>query len=103
MRRDDDEKPVVIAKDEPRGEIIEAPDEPPVVARLVVEIRSDGSRTIARGALEDLQQGQRVAVKAEGTTPLALAVSLARAIFTLPSLGRSLFKSRGLLPGKKKR
>jgi hypothetical protein len=25
-------------------------EEPPVVARLVVEIRSDGSRTIARGA-----------------------------------------------------
>src|SRR5205085_5408337 len=32
---------------------LEAKREPPVVARLVVEIRSDGSHTIARGAAED--------------------------------------------------
>jgi hypothetical protein len=58
--------------------------EPPIVARLVVEIRSDGSRTIARGALEDASAGQRVAIRAEGATPTALALSLARALFQAP-------------------
>jgi hypothetical protein len=55
--------------------------EPPVVARLVVEIRSDGSRTVARGAMEDLATGQRVAIEAKGTTPLALALELAKSMF----------------------
>lgn len=63
--------------------------EPPVVARLVVEIRSDGSRTIARGALEDVHTGQTVAVQAHGATPLSLALSMARAIFSAPALGRT--------------
>ena len=63
-------------------------DEPPVVARLVVEVRSDGSRTIARGALEDLEAGQRTALKVEGGSPLELAWSLARAMFALPQLAR---------------
>ena len=62
--------------------------EPPVVARLIVEIRSDGSRTIARGAVEDLGTGQRTAVEARGTTPLALAVSLCRALVQVPALVR---------------
>ncbi len=55
----------------------------PVVARLVVEIRSDGSRTVARGALEDLD-GQRVAVEAHGTTPWSLAKQLAVALWRIP-------------------
>jgi hypothetical protein len=66
-----------------------ARDEPPVVARLVVEIRSDGRRTIARGAMEDAASGQGVAVEASGNSPLQLALSLARALFTLPALGRT--------------
>lgn len=71
-------------------------DEPPVVARLVVEIRSDGSRTIARGALEDTVGGQRTTVEARGDSPLQLAVALARMITQLPRLGaRSAV--RGLL------
>ena len=64
-------------------------EEPPVVARLVVEIRSDGSRTIARGAMEDASTGQTVAVEARGTTPLSLALSMARAMFSAPALGRT--------------
>ena len=75
------------------GELVE---EPPVVARLVVEIRSDGSRTIARGALEDAQQGARVAIEARGDSPIQLAIALARALTQLPRLGaRSAV--RGLL------
>ncbi len=71
-------------------------EEPPVVARLVVEIRSDGSRTIARGALEDTVSGQRTQVEAHGSSPLQLALALARSLTQLPRLtARSAV--RGLL------
>jgi hypothetical protein len=63
-------------------------EDPPVVARMVVEIRSDGFRTIARGALEDASSGDRVAVVARGTTPMALAASLAKTIFSAPTLAK---------------
>jgi hypothetical protein len=66
-----------------------AGEEPPVVARLVVEIRSDGSRTVARGAMEDVNTGQTVAIEARGTTPLSRALSMARAMFSAPALGRT--------------
>jgi hypothetical protein len=74
--------------------------DPPVVARLVVEIRSDGSRTIARGAMEDAQRGERVTVEARGDSPIQLAIALARALTQLPRLSaRSAV--RGLL-GKRR-
>lgn len=70
--------------------------EPPVVARLVVEIRSDGSRTIARGAVEDVASGQRTTLEARGDSPIQLALALARVLTQLPRLGaRSAV--RGLL------
>jgi len=74
--------------------------EPPVVTRLVIEIRSDGSRTIARGAVEDVQSGEKVELKAEGATPFLLIASLLRSLTDVPLLAKkaaSLF-----LPGKKK-
>jgi len=75
---------------------LERADEPPVVARLVVEIRSDGSRTIARGAIEDAQRGERVAIEARGDSPIQLAIALARSLTQLPRLtARSAM--RGLL------
>lgn len=65
--------------------------EPPVVARLVVEIRSDGSRTIARGAIEDTATGQHTSIEARGDSPLQLALTLARTLTQLPILtARSL-------------
>ena len=64
------------------------PDEPPVVARMIVEIRTDGTRTIARGALEDASSGDRVAIEARGSTPMALAASLAKSMFSAPMLAR---------------
>lgn len=64
--------------------LAESGPEPPVVARLAIEIRSDGSHTIARGALEDIERGESVAVKAEGTTPAALALALAKSLMSLP-------------------
>ncbi|MET0592349.1 MAG: hypothetical protein ABW133_06600 [Polyangiaceae bacterium] len=73
--------------------LAERPGEPPVVARLVIEIRSDGTRTIARGAMEDALSGQKVAVEANGTTPLALALSLAKSIVATPVLARQAFRA----------
>ncbi|MBI4512411.1 MAG: hypothetical protein HY698_22455 [Deltaproteobacteria bacterium] len=89
-------------------EVIGSAPEPPVVARLVVEIRSDGSRTIARGAIEDLTLGKRAALQAEGSSPLALAASLAKAMLRAPLLGQAILRApqlmrraaRGVLPGR---
>ena len=83
-------------------EIPTAPgEEPPVVARLMVEIRSDGSRTIARGAVEDIASGERVAVEAHGTTPAQLAASLVKTVFATPLLAKTAF--RAVLEGRLKR
>ena len=78
------------------SEVVERADEPPVVARLVVEIRSDGTRTIARGALEDAQRGERTAIEARGDSPIQLAIALARTLTQLPRLAARA-SVRGLL------
>ncbi|MFI5296841.1 MAG: hypothetical protein ACHREM_01975 [Polyangiales bacterium] len=83
--------PKALARDVPVTALAEAPDEPPIVARMVIEIRSDGTRTIARGAMEDVTLGQKVAIEAEGTTPLALAMQLAKSIGGLPALATASF------------
>lgn len=82
------------------GSLEQTGPEPPVVARLVVEIRSDGSQTIARGALEDTVTGQRVAVRADGTSPANLARSLASTLVTLPLFASRIAKAiqRGEIP-----
>lgn len=89
------DKPELVAV--PPGEI---QGEPPVIARLVIEIRSDGTRTIARGAMEDVTSGQRTAVEARGESPLQLALALARDLMRLPKLSARL-ALRGLL-GKRR-
>ncbi|HEY0254802.1 MAG TPA: hypothetical protein VGC41_24920 [Kofleriaceae bacterium] len=81
------------------SEVVEVK-EPPVVARLVVEIRSDGTSTIARGALEDLTTGQRAMIDAHGTTPMQLAFALMKSITQLPKLSAKM-AIRGLLSRKK--
>jgi hypothetical protein len=60
----------------------------PVVTRLVIEIRSDGMRTQAHGALEDAMSGERVEIKAQGATPLLLIASLLRSLVDVPLLAR---------------
>jgi hypothetical protein len=65
----------------------------PVVARLMVEIRSDGSYTVARGAMEDSVSGQKVAIEASGANPLALALSLAKSLTDVPWLARQAFRA----------
>lgn len=78
-------------------------DELPVVARLVVEVRSDGTRTIARGGLEDVTTGQRVTIDARGDSPARLAMALARSVFRLPGLAARVAgrQARGLLRSRK--
>lgn len=85
MRRDPEDAELVPQAEAPVEEV----HEPPVVARLVVEIRSDGTRTIARGALEDRTTGQTVAIEARGNSPLELALSLARTMWRVPSMVRN--------------
>jgi hypothetical protein len=72
------------------------PEEPPVVARFMVEIRSDGSRTIARGALEDVANGESAAIEARGSTPAMLAASLLKSLLSSPLLGKVLDRRRRL-------
>ena len=83
----------------PAAEGLEQEPELPVVARLVVEIRSDGSRTVARGAMEDASTGMKAAVEAKGRTPLELALGLAKSLLAAPWLGRHIRERalRGLL------
>jgi hypothetical protein len=80
-------------------------EEPPVIARMIVEIRSDGTRTVARGALEDVVTGERVSIDASGGSPIQLAASLASNLLSTPfSLGRAagaLMKNR-LVRGDKR-
>lgn len=59
--------------------------EPPVVAQLMIEIRSDGSHTIARGALHDVRSQESAHVHAEGKTPAQLIASLLGSLLSLPS------------------
>lgn len=72
------------------GGVPQVHEEPPVVARMIVEIRSDGTRTVARGALEDIVTGERVAIEANGGSPLQLAASLAQNLLSTPfAVGRA--------------
>jgi hypothetical protein len=73
--------------------LAESPDEPPVVARMIVEIRSDGTRTIARGALEDTATGQRTTLVARGSSPAALAGSLVKSLLRAPLLAPAAMRA----------
>jgi hypothetical protein len=80
------------------ADLAEAPPEPPVVARLMIEIRSDGTRTIARGALQDELSGENVAIEAKGNSPIELAGQLAKTLVTAPlglgALGKALLTNK---------
>lgn len=82
---------------------LERVDDPPVIARMIIEIRSDGTRTIARGALEETETGQRVALEARGSTPLALAASLTKTLLSGPLLARQAMKALLSLPARRRR
>lgn len=86
--------PDALARDTSVRALADVPDDPPIVARMVIEIRSDGTRTIARGAMEDVALGQKVAIEAEGTTPIALAMQLAKSIGGLPALATASMRQQ---------
>jgi hypothetical protein len=92
-----DESPVVAT---PSNQAIAPEEELPVVARLIVEVRSDGKRTVARGAMEDAGTGMKAAIEASGSTPLELALALAKSLLQVPVFtGQAVRKRlRGLLP-----
>jgi hypothetical protein len=69
-------------------------EELPVVARIMVEVRSDGRRTIARGAMEDAATGTKASIEAIGSTPLELALALAKSMLQVPALARQGVKER---------
>src|SRR5689334_24320981 len=72
------------------GNVPVSHEEPPVVARMIIEIRSDGTRTVARGALEDIISGERVKIEAAGGSPMQLAASLASNLLSTPfMIGRA--------------
>ena len=73
--------------------------EPPVIARVMVEIRSDGTRTIARGAMEDLITGENVAIEARGSSLLNVALQLAGSMRSLPNLIRGRAPASAELEG----
>ena len=70
---------------------IAAEEELPVVARLVIELRSDGVRTVARGAMLDAESGEQVGVEIRAGSLLELGAALAKSLASLPLL---LFKAR---------
>lgn len=76
--------PSISRKPDAESEALEAADELPVVARMVVEIRSDGTRTIARGAIEDALNDQQVGVEARADSPLELSRALAKMVLSAP-------------------
>ena len=98
-----DAQPAATTELEPsadRERALATDEELPVVARLVVEIRSDGSRTVARGAIEDVASGMKTAVIARGSSPMRLALDLARAVAKMPAMGLMRGAVRGLLGRK---
>jgi hypothetical protein len=87
--RDEPQRPGPLVANEAGG-VPQNYEEPPVVARMIIEIRSDGARTIARGALEDIVSNERVKIEASGGTPIQLAASLASNLLSTPfMLGRA--------------
>jgi hypothetical protein len=83
-----------LRRQEEAGEL-DAAEELPVVARMVVEIRSDGSRTIARGAVEDRLSDQQVAVEARADSPLELSRALAKMLLSAPFAAGTVLLGRG--------
>lgn len=91
----------VLATSDDDTEIAREDDLPPIVARMVIEIRSDGTKTVARGALEDRVSGQTVAIEADASSPWALSRKLAGSLLSLPSFARSAVRS--LVPFRRSR
>lgn len=67
------------------------PDELPVVSRIVIEVRSDGTRTVARGAAED--PTGKVGLEVRADTPAQLVTALAKLLLQVPALAGMSFRT----------
>lgn len=66
-------------------------EELPVVSRIVIEVRSDGTRTIARGAAED--PSGKVGLEVRADTPVELARALVKLLLQVPALATTSFRA----------
>lgn len=101
-RADDANQALSAVRDSAAQSSLEKPGDPPVVARMVIEIRSDGSRTIARGAIEEVTSGEKIALEAHGTTPMALAANLTKSLLSAPLLAAQMFSRAAENPDRPK-
>ena len=85
-----DKMPVAV---KPEQDLPVSDEDLPVVARLIVEVRSNGTRTIARGAMEDASSGLKAAIEASGSSPLELALGLAKSILAAPWFAQQLART----------
>lgn len=92
MDHDEDDGKELVS---PAQDAVATEEDLPVVARLVVELRSDGRRILARGAISNEPTGERAAVEAVADSPLALMRMLAR---QMAQLGISAISPRRSLP-----
>lgn len=77
------------------------PELPPIVLRMVIEVRSDGTRTIARGAIEDQRAGERVQIKIDNFSPLVLGREITRALLSVPSIAKRAARTMLLPRGRR--
>ena len=72
-------------------------EELPVVMRMVIEVRSDGVKTMARGAVEDVINDHKVAIELPAMSPLQLSAALSETIgktlLDTPGLAKAALKS----------
>lgn len=68
-----------------------ADDELPIVSRIVIEVRSDGTRTIARGAAED--PAGKVGLEVRADTPAELVGALLKLLAQVPGLAAMSFRA----------
>jgi hypothetical protein len=72
-------RPVALKPSSVPPEVAELAHPLPLVARLVVEVRSDGSRTVVRGLIEDLASCERTVIEAGAESGRALLTVFVRA------------------------
>ncbi|MFY0532095.1 hypothetical protein [Nannocystis pusilla] len=63
----------------------------PIVSRIVIEVRSDGTRTVARGAAED--PSGKVGLEVRADSPVELVTALVKLLMQAPALATTSFRT----------
>lgn len=63
----------------------------PIVSRIVIEVRSDGTRTVARGAAEDPEG--KVGLEVRADSPVELVTALVKLMLQVPALAATSFRT----------